>query len=100
MRNIEYVEAHDFLEKSRECLANGYDNEGALNLVEEFQELGCKVFAEVYDVGDEDEDLEFDAVLFVHLPKKVTADIVVAIALSRADEVSEEEPGVLRLWWD
>lgn len=89
----EYVEALEFLEESGSDLANGYDNAGAIELVEELQELGCKVFAELNDD-------EFDASLFVHLPEKITSDVVVAIAHFRPDEISEEEPGVLRLWWD
>ena len=89
----EYVEALEFLEESGADLANGYDNDGAIKLVEELQELGCKVFAEL-------DDDEFYAVLFVHLPEKITSDVVVAIAHFHPDEVSEEEPNVLRLWWD
>ena len=98
---MKYVEALPYLEKSGNGLMNGPNNEGAILLVEELEDLGCKVKVELEDDSDEDDDDDgFDAVLFVTLPSNIDPEIIVLIARAHPDETSEEEPGVLRLWWD
>lgn len=98
MRNTKYVDALPFLTESGEYLANGPDNEAAIQLVTELTELGCTVSAEL-DV-DYNEEEHFDACLFVKLPKEIQPELIVLIVGSRPNEISEEEDGVLRLWWD
>lgn len=98
MRNLRYVDALSFLNDSGEYLANGPDNQTAIQLVTDLTEYGCTVTAEL-DTDYNDEE-HFDAVLFVKLPKEVEPELIVTIVRSRPNEISEEEEGVLRLWWD
>lgn len=98
INNLKYVDALSFLSESGEYLANGPSNEAAIQLVTDLMEFGCTVLAEL-DV-DYNEEERFDACLFVRLPKEIRPELIVTIVGSRPDEISEEEDGVLRLWWD
>lgn len=98
MKYVKYVDALSFLSESGEYLANGPDNRTAIRLVTDLIEFGCTVSAEL-DV-DYNEEERFDSCLFVKLPKDVQPELIVTIVRSRPDEISEEENGLLRLWWD
>lgn len=91
------VEAEKYLVESGDSIANGPDNDAAIELVQNLKELGCKVRAELEKSFNQE---DFNGTLFITLPKQITAELIVLIAGSRPDEVSEDEENLLRVWWD
>lgn len=99
LKDEKFVEAKSYLEESGEGLANGPDNNEALSIINELELFGCKVFARLFAL-DYDCDPYFDAELYVKMPETITVELVVLLGSLHADEISQEENGLIRLWWD
>ena len=97
--SMKYADALVFLRQYGDDLSNGPDNEQAISFVKDLLALGAKK-VEVALYGDDDDELSFDSELFLHLPEQISLDMLQLIVSIRPDEISEEMPGVIRLWWD
>lgn len=93
--NKKYVNAIQFLEDTEFDFANGPSNGGAIDFIEDVEGLGCKCFC----VPDKNKEY-FGAELFIKLPEVISTDLLVLICCMKPDEISEEDDGLLRLWWD
>ncbi len=98
MRDPEFKEALKYLKKTGFNCANGPNNDEIIKFIKKIYKLGAtKVEAALYEDGDE---LRFDEEIYIHLTNLVSLDVIIAIHEVRPDELSEDMPGVLRLWWD
>lgn len=104
-----YVEITECFEEFGSGFANGPQGDDAEILMQEFKNLGCRVYGVVTNrtgnEQDSEEDCdpnkwEFGAEIHVALPDVISPALIVTIASAKPDEISEEEPGLLRLWWD
>lgn|SRR6185436_7609160 len=100
MRKPIYREALQYLKESGSHFANGPDNDMAIEFVETLYDLGAKqINVALYEDFYENEEI-FDAELFLFLPPTISIEVMMEIVCMRPDEISQEEDGSIRLWWD
>ncbi len=96
-----FEEALEYLKNNPYAnFANGPSNDEAIKLVQSFYDLGANRVTTSLCEDSWSENLEFAQELYLYLPKQISLDLMMEIVLSRPDEISQEDDGSIRLWWD
>lgn len=64
--------------------------------------LNSLIDAGVLNINIELDD-DFDeptGALYITLPKKISKELLIEVAYTRPHEISEEDNGTVRIWWD
>ncbi len=95
------VEAFSFFEDPNKGLCENYPSDDVLELLQSLKDVGIKhIDVEIEDDGDLVGNLISNGTLYLTLPKYILPELLVRIGHIRPDEISEEEDGTIRIWWD
>lgn len=90
-----YTEAIEYFNGEHDGLCEQYnDTDNILQMLESLMEAGIE------HIDVEIDDDVCSGALYLTLPKTIPPELVVELAYIHPDEISLENKGTIRIWWD